>query len=126
MPHSTASRHPFVEELRARFPEVREAVDAHEIAGLLHCEVGAFAQLSVDAFNAGDFDRVERYFAFVNDAFADADAELKNALHVSYAEDFAWGTAHEQTARRLMPPRLALAFDGMLAWPHPHPTDGAA
>ena len=56
MPHSNpaANRHPFVEELRARFPEVREAVDSYEIVGLLHCEVGAFARVSVDAFNDGD------------------------------------------------------------------------
>ncbi|HIG74796.1 MAG TPA: hypothetical protein EYQ24_09555 [Bacteroidetes bacterium] len=119
------NRHPFVLALRDLFPEVKAAVDSYEIAGLLHCEVGEFARLSVEAFNAGDLDRVRRYFEFASGAFEGADAGLRNALHVSYAEAFAWGTPHEQTARALMPERLALAFDGMLAWPHPHPTDGA-
>jgi len=32
---------------------------------------------------------------------------------ISFAEGFALGTAHEQTARSLMPPRLAAAFDAM-------------
>ena len=126
MPPPTPVRHPFVAALRVRFPEVQPAIDSYEVVGLIHCEVGEFARLSVEAFNAGDLERVRRYFEFVNEAFADADPELKNALHVSYAENFAWGTPHEQTARDLMPPRLALAFDGMLVWPHPHPTDTAA
>ena len=63
-------------------------------------------------------------FAFIDDAIADADSELQNAFQVSYAQSLAWGTAHEQTARRLVSDRLAMAFDRMLEWPLP--TDSAA
>ena len=63
-------------------------------------------------------------FAFIDDAIADAGPELQNAFQVSYAQSLAWGTAHEQTARRLVSARLALALDRMPEWPLP--TDSAA
>ena len=60
---------------------------------------------------------MQKHFAFVEQAIASADAALLNALHVSYAEGFAWGSPREQSARAMMPPRLGQLFDAMVAWP---------
>jgi hypothetical protein len=113
MPLLSDANRPFVDTLRARFPEVAAEIDAMDAHGLLHIEVGAFEIVTLRAYGRGDLDAVRRYFAFADDALGTADDALTNALHVSYAEGFALGTAHEQTARSLMPPRLAVAFDAV-------------
>ena len=101
-------------------------VDDEIVRTLLHCEVGEFARLTREAHEAGDLNRVRRYFEFVDQSFDGADDALVNALHVSYAEVFAWGTKHDQKARWLMPPKLASAFDEMMGWPWASTKDGAA
>ena len=103
----------FIETLRARFPEVAEEIDSLKVNGFFYSELGVFERISICAWNAGDTDVLIRYFAFVDDALDGADDTLVNALHVSYAEGFAWGSKHEQDARRLMPARLGAAFDSM-------------
>ena len=126
MPPAPSQRHPFIEALRDRFPELAPAVDDETVRGLLHCEVGEFARRTREAHEAGDSERVRLYFDFADRSFEGADEALLNALHVSYVEVFAWGTKHDQKARRLMPPRLASAFDRMMGWPWSFAEDGAA
>ena len=75
------------------------------------------SSFSLAAFNREDITTVQKHFAFVEQAIASADAALLNALHVSYAEGFAWGSPREQSARAMMPPRLGQLFDAMVAWP---------
>ena len=104
----------FIETLRARFPEVADEIDFMGVEGLLYVEIGTFEEVSLRAWNSGNIDALLLYFAFVDDALDGADDNLVNALHVSYAEGFAWGSDREQEARRLMPPRLGAAFDSML------------
>ena len=83
--------HPFVAALVESFPEVQD----EPLFGdglLLHLSVGAFEQLSLAAFDREDIATMQKHFAFVEQAIASADAALLNALHVSYAEGFAWGS----------------------------------
>jgi hypothetical protein len=115
MPLLSDANRPFVDSLRAHFPEVAAEIDAMDTHGLLHMEVSAFEAVSVRAYDRGDLDAVRCYFAFADDALGTADEALTNALHVSYVEGFALGAAHDQTARSLMPPRLAAAFDAVQA-----------
>lgn len=113
LPPVLDSNRPFVAALQARFPEVAAEIDFQGASGLLQIEVGSFEQVSLRAYNAGDLNAVRRYFAFADAALDGADDALTNALHVSYAEGFAWGSEHEQRARRLMPERLGAAYDAM-------------
>ena len=105
----------FIAELRARFPEVTSELDAMEFEGLLHPEVGLFEQVTLRAWAEGDAETVRQYLAFVNDAMAVARPDVLDALYVSYAEGFAWGSPSQQQARELMPKRLAAAFDEIYA-----------
>ena len=132
------------EDRRGRAGDAVTRRDFDGSQGLLHVEVGAFERVSLQAYNSGDTDTVRRHFAFADDALDGADAALVNALHVSYAERFAWGAAHEQNAKSLMPPaslpRLmrcettcVLAPRGLhnallrpTAWPSSLPGGGAA
>ena len=119
LPPPEPKRHPFIQALWEHFSEIRDDVDDPVNYGLLHIELGMFAQRSLEAFRSGDLDTVRRYFDFVETGFDGADDALINALHVSFAEDFAWGSPHDKTARSLMPERLGEAFDVMTAWPKP-------
>ena len=121
MQPSKTKLHPFILALCNEFPEVREEIQSEwpETQVLLHICMGLFETISLEAFRRGDIATVQRYFDFAETGFDDADDALLNAFHVSYAEGFAWGTPYDKTARALMPPRLAEAFDAMVAWPKP-------
>ncbi len=115
------TRHPFIESLRVQFPELSPAIDSFEVVGLLYLEVGVFSHYTFEAFNAGDLEAVREYFVAVEAALEDADDDLRGAILVQYAEDFVLGSAEQQAARSLMPPRLRDAFDEVAAW-HGVPT----
>jgi hypothetical protein len=66
--------------------------------GLLHCEVAAFRENIERACDTGRLGYAERGFRFIEECLERADADLENALEISFIEDFALG---EQNAARL-------------------------
>ena len=82
--------------LAATFPEVVAAFTEYD-HGLLHCEVGSFRRCTEEAMDGGKEWLAERHFRMVAEVLPAADAELRNALDVSYLEDLALG---ELTAQR--------------------------
>ena len=106
--------------LAEAFPEVPQAYDEYS-RGLLHCEMGTFAQLTDEAISEGDAERVARYFAFVDRTRKQADAFVENAIDVSYIEYFAWDdwTERRHQALKRIPPALRqvlLEIDGRGRW----------
>lgn len=95
MGHST-----FMTVLTERFPEVARAVDQYQ-AGNLHCEVAVLREAAEQAMDEGRLWDAERYFRFVHEVLPDADEALRNAIEVSFIEDFAFGKYTEQRHRAL-------------------------
>lgn len=78
-------RDEFLAHLRAEFPEV-VASFCPSSAGLLHCEVADFRLVTEQAMDSGRLWEAEKHFRLVVKLLAEADAELRNALEVSYLE----------------------------------------
>lgn len=111
----------FVARLTAQFPEVPASFD-ESIKGLLHCEMGAFAGLTEEAMDKGNFWQVEKYFRFVEEVWRDASPEVENAIEVSYLEFLAFSELTENRYRAIkerMPKSLRtilLRIDGRGRW----------
>ena len=83
-------REQFLTRLASDFPKVVAQISQYE-SGLLHCEMGAFRRATEQAIDSGLLWEAEQHFRLVEELLRDADPELRNALEVSYLEDFALG-----------------------------------
>jgi hypothetical protein len=104
----TFERDDFLARLNAEFPEVVAQIDESQ-AGLLHCEVAAFREVTEAAMDAGRLWEAERHFRLVEELLAVAGPELRNALEVSYLEDLALGDfspARHRAIKERMPKAL--------------------
>ena len=104
----------FIKLLKQILPEVYIEIDEHE-SGLLHCEMGVFLRVSLHSYNE-NLMVMRRYFDFANEVLKRADAEVLNALQVSYIEGFVLGTPHEQKAKERMPEELKDAYDELVKY----------
>jgi hypothetical protein len=110
----------FLELLTAKFPEVPQGFDAYS-KGLLHCEMGAFARMTEEAMDRGQFRLVQDYFDFVEEVRENATPEVENAIDVSYIEFLAFSevTENRHQAMKRMPKTIRailLAIDGRGRW----------
>lgn len=99
--------------LNREFPELREELADETWAGLLHLEVACFARLTQQAIDNGDQQVLKRCFSLADDVFRMADAEVKNAMYVSYLEHLTFEDSRKnqrQWAFKLMPPALQAGF----------------
>lgn len=102
------SHQQFIELLLAEFPGLRSEVQDETWAGLLHLETACFGRYTQSAIDNHDVENLRRCFDFATRIFQDADAEVKNALYVSYLEnlDLEDGKAQRAWAVKMMPPLL--------------------
>ena len=106
----------FRSALAAEFPEVVAAIDPIEV-GLLHCEIGRFRTCTEEAIDGGRQWAAERHFRFVERALREADAEVRNALEISYLEDLALGE-HKPEWRRVVKERMPAGLRRVLIGHH--------
>jgi hypothetical protein len=91
--------------LGSEFPEVVSGISEYA-RGLLHPEVGAFRRITEEAIDGGRLWAAERYFRFLVRVLRDADPDVRNAIEVSFLEDFALGEftpARYEAVKRRMP-----------------------
>jgi hypothetical protein len=74
----------FPKLLMAEFPDLGKDVCWDD--ELLHVQMGVFAHHTQSAIDDHNVDEVRKCFDLAHRLFADADADLKNALYVSYLE----------------------------------------
>lgn len=96
------------------FPELREAFEYDD--GLAYVQMGGFAELMQQAKGRGDWDVYARAAALVDQLWADADAGLRNAVHVSLLERLDFAGPHGPKAWSLLSPRLQRAWRAMAAY----------
>ncbi|MBX9585595.1 MAG: hypothetical protein K2X87_35250 [Gemmataceae bacterium] len=102
--------------LAGEFPEVVAAVTRYE-AGSLRCEVGRFRTCTEEAIDGGRHWLAERHFRFVERVLRVADPAVRNALEVSYLEDFALGE-HTPERHRVVKERMPKALRRVLIGHH--------
>jgi hypothetical protein len=98
----------FIEQLLTEFPELQTEVLNETRAGLLHLETACFARHTQAAIDNHNVEVLQRCFCFAMRIFQDADADVKNAMYVSYLEhlNLENGKTQRAWALKMMPPLL--------------------
>ena len=94
----------FMKQVLLHLPEVAAFVDEDDF-GILHLEIGAMKLATRDAFARCDFATVHKHLALIADLFDRADAELYDAIRISYLEAIFIGetSAAHIVARGMLP-----------------------
>lgn len=108
-PADTGAR--FYRHLALHLPEVAERID-QEDAGILHLAAGCLTLATRDAIAQRDWQTVVKHFDFAAEMLESADAQLTEALGVSYLGSLLHGetSINYAKARSLLPKPLALAL----------------
>jgi hypothetical protein len=114
MAHAEIDGQKFADVLIAEFPQLRDDVD--EWHGLVHLQMMEFHLVTEKAIKAGDWATVERCLRLADTLLHDGDAEIRNALHVSYLEHLPRGGDGHDRIREGMTPALRKAWDDILAY----------
>jgi hypothetical protein len=96
----------FMQQITLYLPEVSALIEESDF-GILHLEVGALKLATRQALRQYDFGRVRRHLFLVGNLFEHADAELREALHLSYLEPLFLGEtsiAHREARSLLSKP----------------------
>lgn len=96
------TRSDFMKQLTLHLPEVAARIEESDF-GIVHLEVGTMKLATRDALVRSDFANVRRHLSLVADVFERADAELYDAIRISYLEPlFLDGTSAAQIVARGM------------------------
>lgn len=102
------NRERFLELLRNELPGAFAQIRPDE-TGSLHLEVAALRRSTEEAMDSGKLWEAEKHFRFVHRLLAEANAELRTALEISYLEDLALGEctpARRHAVKERMPREL--------------------
>jgi hypothetical protein len=75
----------FMKLVTLYMPEVAERIEESDF-GVIHLEIGAMKLATKDAFVRNDFTTVRKHLFMIADLFDRADAELYDAIRISYLE----------------------------------------
>ena len=105
----------FISMLGSEFPAVLAGIrDCNR--GLLHCEMGEFRRIVEESIDNGSLWAAEKYFRFVDRVLNEVDPVVRNAIEVSFLEDFALGEftkARHEAVKRRMPQQLRSILIGI-------------
>ena len=114
MAQTEIDRQKFAQLLLAEFPQLGD--DVHEWTGLPHLQMMEFQLITEKAISAGEWTTVERCLRLADTLLHEGDAEIRNAIHVSYLEHLPReGDGHDRI-RKVMTPDLRKAWDDVLAY----------
>jgi hypothetical protein len=75
----------FMQLVTIYLPEVAACIEENDF-GIVHLEIGAMKLATKDAFARSDFATVRKHLFLIADLFDRADAELYDAIRISYLE----------------------------------------
>lgn len=98
----------FMKQVTLYLPEVAALIEESDF-GIVHLEVGAMKLATLQAIARRDFLTVRRHLRLVSEWFERADAELREAIRISYLEALFLDerAADRMEARRLLPGQMA-------------------
>lgn len=101
----------FVTALTAEVPETSGTVCEHfadqEGELLLHLLTADLRRLAIDWFRTGRTDAMERLLSLLERALREGDANVKNAIAVSFVEDLGWWEPEMQPFIATLPGEIA-------------------
>ena len=108
--------------LASEFPELQADLQEDGIRGLVHLEMGTFAEFVQRAKGRADWDVYGRALRLADRLLREGEPALENAVHVSFLEQIDFNGPRGQDAWRLLSPELQRAWrrinDG---WGRPRP-----
>ena len=107
------SRHELITSLVAELPDLRSDLERSD--GLIHSDLGAFAQFTQAAKNRGDLTTYGRCLELADRIFARGNADLAAAFRASYLEHLEFEGSQGPAAWRLVPPRLQAVWNQLAA-----------
>jgi hypothetical protein len=105
-------RSAFLKELKATFPNLREAVNAQQ--GLICFELGEVRRFTQEAISRGERETVAQAFGLVARFYTQAKPKLQNMIDACFVEDLEFDKRHSW-AWELLPDilkSLYIAFHG--------------
>ncbi len=107
----------FLALMEQQFPAVVADFD-DIVRSSVYLQMVALARATQQAMSAEDKPAVKGYFAFVGDIFRLADAEVRNAVCVSYLECLSFDGRHGKRigAREMLTPQLQVGLRGLEAY----------
>jgi hypothetical protein len=112
MPQLT--HHDFRRVLLEEFPQLRQEIDDSD--GLLHIEMGVFAEHTQRAKGRGDWLTYERCIKLADRMWANPDPALLNALNVSYLEYLDFDGPRGPKAWSLLTPPLQEGWKAIMEY----------
>lgn len=107
------TRDAFLDQLALAVPESAEVVAEHlnDNGGLLlHLLMSDLLRMTVSTYEAGQREVTDRLLAFVNRGLHEGDAEVINAVNVSFVEDFGAYTGESNALLARWPSDLRAAL----------------
>ncbi len=103
-----AGRSHFANLLALHLPEAAARIDDSDF-GILHLEVGALKLVSRDAIARRNWNVLRTHFAFASEIMAEAGADLRDAIRISYLGNLfhSESSLNYAKARSLLPSNLA-------------------
>ena len=103
---SKIDRSRFLHEVKARWPELREPINAEQ--GLLHLAMAVVRRFAQGLIDGGRERGLAECYAFIDSCYRDGNAGLRNAIDVSFVEDlsFAEGKRSRRRGFDLLPATL--------------------
>ena len=108
------TRHDFRRVLLEEFPQLRQEIEDSD--GLLHIEMGVFAEHTQRAKGQGDWPTYERCIKLADRMWANPDAALLNALNVSYLEYLDFDGPRGPKAWSLLTPPLQEGWKAIMQY----------
>lgn len=109
LPVTFMGRADFIHHVTLHMPEVSARIDEDDF-GILHLEMGAMKLATRDAMQRYELFTVRRHFAYISHLFGHANAELYDAILVSYLEALFIGETTVAHVRSLLPANLEEAL----------------
>lgn len=107
----------FIRLLKQRFPDVAAAIDDCS-EGLLHLEMATFSRATENAIRTSDWQLLQEHYRFAEQLHRNGNADVLNAVNVSYLENLPLYLEGKQYDRALalMSPYLRKAWVDMQAY----------
>jgi hypothetical protein len=107
-----------IDHIEAKFPHLGETLRDEDWNGLLHVQMGVFADWAQKLIDAGDQETWKQITIVFMDLWRDCTPDVVNALNVSFLEhlDFTDAKKHRSWAYATMPQAMRIAWDEMEAY----------
>lgn len=112
----------FIEEMIARFPQVKEEILDKDYAGSINLQMGVFKRFTQESIDSNNTLLITACFDFINSAFHTVTFDVENAIIITYLGHLNF--LGNKDAERLLPARLAEVTYSVKRYQNREPNEG--